>query len=434
MGPDSNSGRIFDKATQSFLGSPTSALHLSLLRILIPFWCLYTSLGENVISLSTLDAKLFIPVSFYKYLPELTLPHLSWYLYQGFRVALALLMVGVCSRVAAAFCLVVGTYLMGLSYNLGYSAHNLNILPFIFLALALSPCSDYLSLSRLVMGRKIRSILAYSLPVHFIRILLVFIYFSAATQKLRESGFDFFMTDHLAIKLAQSGQSFSLWLSEHALLCQSIAFAALLVQLLAPLALWWKTRFFVIVLFFFQLGTSLIGAHFPLYSVLFFLWIPFRKLIRFTPIFNETNPRPLFLVKSFYLYSAIVMLFGLSSLARYEAWPFSHFPMYADTSYIENGLVRYRLKLKMKDGSEVFYHELAKNRFAFPARRVHAYFRAQEKLQNIPQALENLYWSFLKTEPTLSELELCRQEWLPVTPESVRQDIPCQTIHSFGAR
>lgn len=428
------SGRIFDKATQSFLGSPTSALYLSLLRILIPLWCLLTDTGSYALSVSHLDHSLYIPTSFYKLLPGFLSADMTHTLLFVFKTALVFLMLGLASRIAAFICFILGSYLLGLSYNLGYSAHNINLLPFIFLALSFSPCSDYLSLSRLIFGRKIHSVLHYSVPVHFIRILLIFVYVSAAFQKIREGDWGFVTTEHLAIKLAQSGMGLSLWLSQFTMATQTLAALAIVVQLLSPLALWWRTRYFAFVVLIFQLGTSLIGAHFTLYPLLFVLWIPFRELVRFTPIFNETNPPPLLQMKSAYLYGAIILTFITCSILRYEAWPFSHFPMYSDTSYIENGLVRYRLKIKQKDRPSAFLHKLSKNEFNFPASRVHAYFRKQEKLENIDKSLEALYWSLLKNHENLEWVELCRQEWLPVTAKAIQEEVPCVSVARAGEK
>lgn len=432
MGPFNSSGRIFDKATQSFLGSPTSALYLTVLRIFVPLFCLIASTGSNAPELSTLSQELLIPVSFFKYLPlELTASFCAVALII-FRVSLVTLMIGVASRVSAGICLILGSYLMAYSYNFGYTAHNLNILPFIFLILMIAPSSDYFSVFRIFGERKIHSVLSYSIPVHFIRILLILVYFGAAVQKLRTSGSEFFLSDHVAIKLAQSGIPFSIWLVGFPILIKGFAFIALAIQLLSPVCLWWRARRFIVLVIAFQAGTSMLGAHFPLYTLLLILlWFPWRKVMRFTPIFNETNPRPFYLMESFYVYTAIVITFMVSIITRYEAWPISYFPMYSDTSYIENGLARYRLKIHFSDGHEVFFHESETKYSAFPKQRVHAYFRKLEKTQKTQRALELLFWEMAGKDPQVSGITLCKQEWLPVTPISVQEEATCQDIVSF---
>lgn len=428
MGPFDSGGRIFDKATQSFLGSPTSALYLAVLRIFVPLFCLVFSVGAEAPSLASLSPELLIPVSFYKFLP---FPPVGTALIV-FRVALVTLMIGLASRVSALVCLIVGSYLMAFSYNFGYSAHNFNVLPFVFLVLAIAPSSDYFSVFRLFGERKLHSVLSYSLPIHFIRVLLILVYFSAAIQKLRTTGADFFLSDHLAIKLAQSEIPFSLWLSQFPLIVKSSAFLALAVQLLSPICLWWRGRRFIVLVIAFQIGTSLIGAHFPLYTMLLILlWFPWRRVMRFAPIFNETNPKPFYQMGSFYLYTAITLTFVVAMITRFEAWPISHFPMYSDTSYIQNGLARYRLKILFKNETEEFFHESEKKLSHFPARRVHAYFRKLEKTNHTRRALELLYWEMAGKDPNVVGVELCKQEWLPVTPKSVQEEANCQEILTY---
>ncbi len=432
MGPFNSSGRLFDKATQSFLGSPTSALYLAVLRIFVPLYCLLTDVGGNAAEISTLPFKVLIPTSFYQYLPEFLLTNIGSYPQLLFKIALVTLMLGLGARVSAAVCLVLGSYLMGFSYNLGYTAHNLNLLPFIFLVLAIAPSADYFSVFRLFGERRIQSVLSYSIPIHFLRVLLIFVYFSAAIQKLRMSGTDFFMSDHVAIKLAQSGITPSIWLSQFGQLIKGAALLSLIIQLLSPLALFWRARYFIVMVIAFQLGTSLLGAHFPLYTMLLvLLWFPWRRVMRFAPIFNETNPKPFYLMGSFYLYTLITLTFIVASITRFEAWPISHFPMYSDTSYIKNGLARYRLKLKFDGAEDVFFHKSEKKYSPFPPRRVHAYFRKLEKTQRTKEVLELLYWDMAKRDQKISGLSLCKEEWLPVTPESVQEEAHCQELVTF---
>lgn len=428
MGPFDSGGRIFDKATQSFLGSPTSALYLTVLRIFVPLYCLIFAVGANAPALSLVTPELLIPVSFYQYLP---VPPMGVALIV-FRVALVSLMLGLASRVSALICLVVGSYLMAFSYNFGYSAHNFNLLPFVFLVLAIAPSSDYFSLFRVFGERKLKSILCYSIPVHFIRVLLILVYFSAAVQKLRTSGADFFLSDHLAIKLASSEIPFSLWLSQFSWATKGVAFLSLVIQLLSPICLWWRARRFIVLVIAFQIGTSLIGAHFPLYTMLLILlWFPWRRVLRFAPIFNETNPRPFYQMGSFYLYTAITLTFIVAMITRFEAWPISHFPMYSDTSYIQNGLARYRLKIHFTDGTHEFFHKASKKLSHFPPKRVHAYFRKLEKSDRTRRALEILYWEMVGKDPKVVGLELCKQEWLPVTPKSVQEEASCQEVLTY---
>jgi hypothetical protein len=118
---------------------------------------------------------------------------------------------------------------------------------------------------------------AYGWPVRVVRMLISLVFFGAGYSKLNASGLAWIFSDHLQLLLGGRGIPAGVWMSGHLGLCQMVAAATVVLELLHPLSLCFRRAAWIFVPggicmllgFYFLMGVEF----FPLLALHVF-WIP----------------------------------------------------------------------------------------------------------------------------------------------------------------
>jgi hypothetical protein len=209
--------------------------------------------------------------------------------------SLALSFLGLFTRGSTLVAFVLGFYLLGLPHNFGKTNHYDAILILTLLAMAVARCADAWSLDRLVVMRRhrpaaaVRASAEYTWPVRLVWVLMALVFFSAGVSKLRESGFDWFLSDNMHYVLLRHHYShFALTglapvFAQYATLTKLVAAGSLILELCAPLALISRRLRAVIVpsLLLMQTGIwALLGVAFGQFLAAYAFWVPWDRIAR----------------------------------------------------------------------------------------------------------------------------------------------------------
>lgn len=129
-----------------------------------------------------------------------------------------------------------------------------------------------------------RDFLTYALPVRTIQIVFIFAYFAAGVSKLRFGGIEWITSDTLRNYLVRSSLVFSdsnqianslqlnSLLFKYSWLCHLLAFGAVALELIMPLALWKRRFAFVLI-------PAVVALQIGIFFTLFVRFTPYMALI-----------------------------------------------------------------------------------------------------------------------------------------------------------
>ncbi len=281
----------------SFWFEPVEPVNLGVCRLLFfgAFFLLYLPL--DVTLWAGVSDVFWMPVWLFRrfHLPVLSAPMLG--MFQGFwKVALGLSCLGLFTRTATSASFLFGVYLLGLPHNFGKTHHFDAIVVFVLGIMALARCGDSWSVDRLIaVARRGRGSSAvrpvpsgeYAWPVRLVWALMALIFLGAGVSKLRHSGFDWIVSDNLAIMLLQHVYqpvaqadplvSWSFAVARARWLCQLLAGATIVLEVGYPLALISRRARWVIVpgAFLMQVGIRLLmGPTFHQFLICNLFWVP----------------------------------------------------------------------------------------------------------------------------------------------------------------
>lgn len=223
------------------------------------------------------------------------------------RASLVLAFAGLCTRTASVVAFVLGVYVLGLPQCFGKIDHWSGLLVLTLGVLALARSGDAWSLDALLRRRRRAPRPApsgeYRWPIELARLLLVLVFFAAGIAKLRQGGLAWLSADNMrAILLAPHYANdrvlpdLGLRIAESPVLCAALAFATIVAEAGAPLALLGGPVAGVVIgtLFAMQLGiATLLGVHgtFPFLACYVF-WLPWRWLLDRAPAHRPRSAEP----------------------------------------------------------------------------------------------------------------------------------------------
>lgn len=211
----------------------------------------------------------------------------------AFRLSVLTSALGLFTRLSTVVALFTGAYLFWLPHNFGKIHHSDAVILFSLLILACSRCGDAISVDawlrkRRGLGASAAPSFEYYWPVRLVQALTALMFFGAGISKLQKSGIDWAFSENLARLFVRHHYSheplvdWGLTLATMPLLTQALAFAALLLELVAPLALFHRRAALLIVpsLLALQVGNwLLLGVLMKLNLCLYLFFVPWDALI-----------------------------------------------------------------------------------------------------------------------------------------------------------
>lgn len=207
---------------------------------------------------------LFVLTPFLK--PPLNLPSALYYIWLA---TFAFCAIGALTSIMKWACLILSCFFIGYSSNFFlYPVENLFAI-FCLLFLCFTDIGESASLDRITWKKNVVGPMAEAWAIRFLQVALIAFWLGSAVQKLRISGLDWFMKNHVASYLRMSGIDVPDFLVQFSLLLTLVA------ELLSPLVFLKKMRFLLIILFLFHLGTLYL-IKIPIYVCLvsFVFWLP----------------------------------------------------------------------------------------------------------------------------------------------------------------
>lgn len=197
-------------------------------------------------------------------------------------------------------------FYQGLVRSFGHFNHDEMLGVYFLIILACAPCGDAYALDSLASGRRRpHPRFAYAYPILLMRLLLAWIYCSAALIKLRVAGLDYFNADslpalaiwHSLDNLHDTRFQYAFWLPQFRAFVPLVLIMVIAWELLFPLAVFWRrlrwwllgggllfhlsTLFLMNIFFPYQLAMYLVFVNWP---------AGMRRLARF-PLFGRMTNR-----------------------------------------------------------------------------------------------------------------------------------------------
>jgi hypothetical protein len=212
------------------------------------------------------------------------------------KAALGLSCLGLFTRLSTVTSFLLGIYLLGLPHNFGKTDHSDAILVFVFGVMALSRCSDSLSVDRLLWGLRHgkdsfarQPIMSgeYTWPVRVIWLVMTLIFFGAGMSKVRHSGIEWVTSDNMAILMLKSFYqndpltSWGLYIVQHRWLCSLLSAATIVFEVGYPLALFSRRARWIVVpaMASIQMGIRiLMGISFRQFLICNLFWVPWDRV------------------------------------------------------------------------------------------------------------------------------------------------------------
>ncbi len=216
--------------------------------------------------------------------------------------------IGLLTQWASLIALILGTYLLGLHHNVGFTSYEDALLIFVLLILTVArsgnslSCDQWLRTRRVLLVKQQKDSAEYRWPIRLVWALMTTIFFSAGVAKLRYSGLSWVFSDNLSNILllhhyrggdvpTTLGISLAAW----PFLCRLTAGMVVVLELCAPLALVSKNFRFPIVfcLLAMQVGIAyLLGVSFQEYYPCYLFWIPWDQLPGLRSQAQTLYPKP----------------------------------------------------------------------------------------------------------------------------------------------
>jgi len=243
---------------------------------------------ESFYFLQQLPKEFWTPTGVFKILPP---PPLYFsleevYILQNIMcLSLFFCMIGFLTRFSATCSFLLMLMLLGYSRNFGHIYDGDSLLLVTLFVLIFSNMNSHLSIDNLLkknLANKKFVLLGNLWTLKIITTLTCLFYFTSGIQKLRLSGLDFVFSDHLAISLFYMGHPLGVFLSQFSLVCKSLGFLSLLLQLVSFVPIF-RSRFtnlFLLLFVLFHITIDItLGNHFRRHFLVLVFLVPWGDLI-----------------------------------------------------------------------------------------------------------------------------------------------------------
>ena len=308
--------------------------------------------AEHFYYYQLIPKNLWSPVGVFKFYPQDMMFSLmeSFIILNVCCVFLFFAMIGFLTRISAIVSFILALLLLGYPNNFGtiYDTHCLFLVT--LFVLIFSNMGDSLSIDNLLFKRIHRDKklqLFWSLwTVKLIITLTCLFYFTSGVQKLRISGLDWLLSDHMAISFMHLGHPIGLYLSQFSLFSQWTAWLSLITQIFSFLPILYSSLiplFFVLFVLFHIIIDVTLGSHFQThFYVLVFLFpwgnglpqLPGNFTGYFWPAFLDVCKSKRSITKGIVI--AVVSLVSLFviTMSLYAPWTLQHlYPFSTTTMY-----------------------------------------------------------------------------------------------------
>lgn len=287
-----------ENAWGRFWFPPATARDLGISRALFYAGILALSFTWDFRGWGEVSSAFWYPTAFFRWLHiPVFAPKVLGVLQVAWRFALGSAAAGFLTRLTSGVSFLLGFYLLGLAHNFGQIQHEDVLTVFILLILAASRCGDGFSLDAAIRRREPGASSAeYGAPIVLARVMFAFLFFGAGIAKMRHSGVRWFTSDSLAHILVRHQYPVSshfpwvAWgvaLARHPFLCHALAFLTVAVELLFPLALFFRPARWVLVpsaLGMLLTIRALMGPAFGQVLVCAVFWVPWGRLRPAVPL------------------------------------------------------------------------------------------------------------------------------------------------------
>jgi len=219
----------------------SSAIDLAMMRIAIAgFMILNSNLSHEIFFFAATE-KVFHPIGVFAWMEQpLSLASMR-FLFLAWLFACKFVLVGLFTRYLAPIWFVLSVIVLNYDSNFGVVGHGSQLILLASLILALSRCSDRLSLDALFFKQKETNPERYFYPLMGMRLLVVQSMLTVGLQKFFHQGLSWVFSDNLYIQIFNNPLKTPLayWILDQPLwVSQSLAFYTMfIVELFAPLAL-----------------------------------------------------------------------------------------------------------------------------------------------------------------------------------------------------
>jgi len=263
----------------------TEPFDIGFARFLFFGWVLYSTLHRNFVVWGDLPIELFYPMPFMKLVNYQVVSASTLEIFQDlWRVSLFLGCIGFFTRISALVACILTTYLWTLTYGFSQEAHGSIPLIFAMFVLAVSRSADAFSVDSLLFRTRNQTRKAspdYGWPARLICCIYVLMFFASAVSKIRSSGFEWglhaltdtfykFRIDASPARL----RTIDFFLNHFPM--HLVGMGALLLELAAPLALFFRGVVRVIIL------SSLVIMQLVIFSA---MGLDFRPTFSLIPFF-----------------------------------------------------------------------------------------------------------------------------------------------------
>lgn len=272
-------------------------LSLALLRVCFFSVVWYFTYPQDLLSSVHNPSELWLPQGIFTLFSEpiffsqrtASVLEMAWHF-----LALACIL-GFLFRISSLGFLALTFFMHNLSHSYGYQTHTFMPLILVIAILAASPAGENFSVDRFLKKKEESDLKDYDLTVFACRMVFCLVFFSAGLSKIKNSGLDWITSDQLQNILIQSRIFFpdvhqwagswelSLHLAQYPILCKFLAAGVILIELLAPMALFSSRARLPIVLclLFAQIGFYFfLLVNFRTYLALYLVWIPWSWMAK----------------------------------------------------------------------------------------------------------------------------------------------------------
>jgi hypothetical protein len=221
---------------------------------------------------------------------QLEIAQLIW------KAALGLSCIGLLTRPSTVVSFVLGIYILGIRHNFGKISHEDAILVFVLGIMALSRCSDVLSVDQFLARLRKRNapppnqpIMSgeYTWPIRAVWLVMALVFFAAGMSKIMKAGLEWVLSDNMSILLLQFDYrnspltSWGFYIARYGWICQILAAATIIFETGFPLALLSRKARWVIVpaMASIQLWIQiLMGIYFTEFMIVYLFWIQWDRV------------------------------------------------------------------------------------------------------------------------------------------------------------
>ena len=286
---------MYNTVLKKLFFNKNPAYNLGLCRILFYGLCLeelwskdYTV--EVFYYSQLLPKELWTPVGVFNFYPKDMMYSLAetYMLLNILCACLFFSMVGFLTRISAGLSFFIALLFLGYPNNFGTVSNSSCLFLVTMFILIFSNMGETLSVDNLLKKKNTntenkRLNLFWSLwTVKLITVLTCLFYFTSGIQKLRLSGLNWFLSDHMAISFLDMGHPIGSFLSQFFLVCKFIAFSGFAIQILSFIPIIFpRTIFLFLILFcvFHIIIDITFGTHFDKHFIVLIFLFPWGSLL-----------------------------------------------------------------------------------------------------------------------------------------------------------